>query len=150
MILGYFTVLTFHRKYPPSNPGTEGYDKLGKVRGIVDAIKSQFLGIYNPHKENSIDEAMVPFKGRSSLKQYMPKKPIKRGFKVCMRADAINGYVSDLSVYTGKTRDAPERDLGGNVVRTLTTNLVNKGYHIYFDNYFSSVSLLISLLKVGL
>ena len=69
----------------------------------------------------------------------MPKKPTKRGFKVWMRADAINGYVADLSVYTWKTRDAPERDLGGSVVRTLRKNLVNKGYHIYFDNYFSSV-----------
>ena len=29
---------------------------------------------------DSIDEAMVLFKGRSSIKQYMPLKPIKRGY----------------------------------------------------------------------
>ena len=62
-------------------PGTDGYDRLGKVRGIIDMIKSHFLAVYDAHKESSIDEAMIPFKGRSSMKQYMPKKPVKRGFK---------------------------------------------------------------------
>lgn len=32
--------------------------------------------------QNAVDEAIVPFKGQFSLKQYMPKKPVKRGFKV--------------------------------------------------------------------
>ena len=31
---------------------------------------------------------MVPFKGRSTLKQYMPKKPVRHGFKVWMLADS--------------------------------------------------------------
>lgn len=30
---------------------------------------------------------MIRFKGRSTLKQYMPNKPIKRGYKVWVRAD---------------------------------------------------------------
>ena len=67
-----------------------------------------------------------------------------------MRADAVNGYVSELSVYTGKTAGAPEKNLGGKVVMDLTENLRNKGYHVYIDNFFSSVSLMISLLKVGI
>ena len=46
------------------------------------------MNSYKPACENSIDEAMIPFKGRSSMKQYMPKKPIKRGFKIWVRADA--------------------------------------------------------------
>ena len=61
--------------------------------------------MYNPHRDISIDEAMIKFKGRSSMKQYMPKKPIKRGFKVWVRGDAINGYVSELEVYAGKTTE---------------------------------------------
>ena len=117
---------------------------------IVDMITSRFLAVYDPHKESSIDEAMIPFKGRSSMKQYMPKKPVKRGFKIWMRADAENAYVSELSVYTGKTEGAPEKNLGSKVVMKLTENLRNKGYHLYFDNVFSSVPLMISLLKVGI
>ena len=36
------------------------------------------------------------------MKQYMPKQPVKRGFKVWTRADAVNGYISEFYVYTGK------------------------------------------------
>jgi len=35
----------------------------------------------------SIAEAMILFKGRSSLHQYMPLKPTKRGYKVWVSAD---------------------------------------------------------------
>lgn len=56
------------------------FDKLHKVRPILDRLRLNFLKYYNPHRENSIDEAMVGFKGRSSLKQYMPMKLTKRGY----------------------------------------------------------------------
>ena len=55
------------------------FDRLWKVRPIIDRISDRFLHSYNPHMENAVDEAMIPFKGRSSLKQYIPKKPVKRG-----------------------------------------------------------------------
>lgn len=46
------------------------------------------------------------------MKQYMPLKPVKRGIKVWECADVSNGYVWNLSVYTGKERDAnPNKDL---------------------------------------
>ena len=37
------------------------------------------------------------------MKQYLPMKPVKRGLKVWMRAEAENGYESAFEVYTGKT-----------------------------------------------
>ena len=37
--------------------------------------------MYNPHREQSIDEAMVKYKGRVKFLQYMPMKPCKRGIK---------------------------------------------------------------------
>ena len=50
----------------------------------------------------SIDESMVKFKDRSSLKQYLPLKPIKRGIKIWQRCDARSGYAYDLNVDSGK------------------------------------------------
>ena len=53
-----------------------------------------------------MDEAIIPFKGRSPMKQYMPKKPIKRGFKVWTIADAHNGCVEGRSVSLYRRRMA--------------------------------------------
>ena len=37
---------------------------------------------YDPSQNISINESMVCFKGRSTIKQYLPMKPIKRSFKL--------------------------------------------------------------------
>ena len=129
--------------------GEEGYDRLGKVRPVIEAIRHSFLSSYSPHQQCAIDEAMVPFKGRSSLKQYLPKKPIKRGFKVWVRADSVSGYVCDLDVYTGKD-DTTTSHLGLKVVERLSRALVGGHFHLYFDNFFSSLPLFDSLLSDGL
>ena len=131
-----------------SAPGTPGYDRLGKVGTIITMLSDQFAAVYNPTRDISIDEAMVPFKGRSSLK-YLPKKPVRRGIKVWMRADSLTGYVSAFQVYVGKKDDTVERNLGANVIKCLTEELNNTYRHVYFDNYFSGVDLL-DLFRAGL
>ena len=87
---------------------TPGYDKLYKIRPVIDAVWD---------KSNvSVDEAMVKFKSRSTLKQYQPLKPIKRGFKVWYAADSTNGYVGNIVVFMGKSGDGPTTDLGYKLV----------------------------------
>jgi hypothetical protein len=128
------------------NRGEEGYDRLGKIRPVVNVINEGMLRSYNPHRENAIDEAMIRFKGRSSLKQYVPKKPIRRGIKSWVRADSHNGYICQFEIYTGKDGNNVTRNLGESVVTKLTRELVGGNYHAYFDNYFTSVPLLKNLL----
>ena len=67
----------------------------------------------------SFDEAMVAFKGRSSMKHYLPMKPVKRGFKIWVRADSHNGYICQFECYTGRKGDTTEVGLGGSVVTRL-------------------------------
>ena len=129
-------------------PGEPGYDRLCKVRHVLSLIEDRFSILYNPHRECSIDEAMVPYKGRSSLKQYMPKKPVRRGLKVWMRADGVTGYVSQYQVYVGKEVSS-ETGLGARVVKDLTSTLVGKYYHIFCDNFFTSVKLFHQLHRDG-
>ena len=66
---------------------------------------------------------MVGFKGRSSLKQYMPKIPTKCSFKVWCRYDSKNGYTSAFQIYTGKLVDATEKNLGSRVVKDLSKDI---------------------------
>lgn len=51
---------------------------------------------------------MIKFKERSSLKQYNPMKPIKRGYKLWSIADQ-KGYILNFSIYQGKN-EALERE----------------------------------------
>jgi len=84
------------------------FDKLYKVRPFIDALQKKFLKCYDPDDVMSADESMILFKDRSSLKQYMPKKPIRRGYKVSMLA-CKSAYVLKFEVYTGKKGDAVKK-----------------------------------------
>ena len=130
--------------------GTPGYDKLGKVRPVLEHMTERFKSVYNPGRDIAVDEAMVKFQGRSTLKQYMPKKPTKRGIKVWVLAESSTGYFSRLEVYTGKKANKKaEKGLGEKVVKSLTQDFHNRWHRCYFDNFFTSKSLLCELLEVG-
>ena len=124
-----------------SSDPTRTQDKLWKVRPIISAVVAACRTNYRPHREQAIDEAMVAFKGRSSMKQYLPMKPVKCGFKIWVRSDSHNGYVCELECYMGRKGDKTEVGLGGSVVTRLTRDLVGKSYHIFMDSFFSSVPL---------
>ena len=70
-----------------------GYDRLRKVRPLMEYLSTKFSSLYSPGEKLAVDEAMIRFQGRSTLKQYMPMKPIKRGIKVWVLADE-NGFFS--------------------------------------------------------
>lgn len=50
-------------------PGSPEYDRLRKVRPVFEMLAERIAAVYEPEKGINIDEAMIPFKGRSSLKQ---------------------------------------------------------------------------------
>ena len=86
------------------------------------------------------------------MKQYIPKKPIRRGFKVWVVADSENGYFWDVDVYVGRPSSGVSTDhgLGARVVLQLTQPFRNKNYRVYCDNFFSSPALFDELLQNGL
>ena len=51
--------------------GERGYDPLNKIHPLLSATSNSFARRYRPGRDLSIDEAMVAFKGRSFMKQYM-------------------------------------------------------------------------------
>ena len=97
----------------------------------------------------AIDEAIVLFKGRSSLKQYMPLKPIKRGSKCWCVCDSHNGFVLNMNVYQGAGEGGDEDGLGASVVMKLLQPLYNYNVEAYMDNFFFSISLSKRLAEKG-
>jgi len=77
------------------------FDRLYKLRPMLNILADAFEAAHEPSQQLSVDEAMVRYKGRSSMKQYMPKKPIKRGFKIWCLCDANGGYLQQFQIYTG-------------------------------------------------
>ncbi|XP_049861702.1 piggyBac transposable element-derived protein 4-like [Schistocerca gregaria] len=94
---------------------------------------------------------MIPFKGQSSLKQYMLLKPVKRGYKVWCLADSETGYVIKFDIYTGKSNDrCTENSLGECVVISLTQDLKHSNSIVAFGNFFTTVNLMQMLLNNGI
>ena len=62
--------------------GDDKFHKLYKIRPLIIHLSERFLSVFRLGKNQAVNESMVKFKGRSSLKQYMPKKnPSSVGIK---------------------------------------------------------------------
>ena len=118
------------------------YDPLFKVRSLINMLSQTFKRRYKPHRELSIDEAMIAFKGRHFMKQYLPAKPTKWGFKVWTLADSHNGYVSSFDMYIGRRKNPGQFGLGYDVVMGLAQPYLYLKHHLYFDNFFTSLKLI--------
>jgi len=85
---------------PTTWPNTMTPDKLFKTPPFAEAVQNNCRKI--PYEESfSVDEQMIPYKERHSLKQYLPKKPHRWGFKLFVRA-GISGICYDFELYIGK------------------------------------------------
>lgn len=135
-----------------SDPALEGRSgKLRKVSEFTDAIKQKCKELYQPYQNVSIDERIVKSKHRSGIRQYIKNKPVKFGLKLWVLADSKNGYTYDFDVYAGKDGKEMTREhgLGYSVVMKLMSPLMNQGYHLYTDNFYTSVTLYSNLFVNG-
>ncbi|XP_065645471.1 piggyBac transposable element-derived protein 3-like [Hydra vulgaris] len=131
-----------------NNEATCG-DKLHKVRPLITKLVERLKNI--PIEENlAVDEQIIPFKGRSSLKQYNPKKPHKWGYKVFVLS-GVSGFSYNFELFTGKSdnvcvENEPDIGASGNVVIRLARTIpCNCNYKLYVDNWFNSIPLQIYL-----
>ena len=130
-------------------PGSDNFDRLFKIRPLLSHLQQKYNAIPMDQMV-CIDEQMIPFKGSSSLKQYVPSKPHKYGYKVFVLCDS-KGIIYDFQIYTGKIsspKNFPDLGASSNIVLTLSTVIPqNKNYLLYFDNWFTSYPLVCELAK---
>ncbi|GBP72669.1 PiggyBac transposable element-derived protein 3 [Eumeta japonica] len=134
--------------------GTDGHDKLFKIRPVLDEIRERLLLV--PKEEFlAVDEQIIPTKCRHEIKQYNPAKPHKWGFKNQVLS-GVSGFSYDFDIFAGEQSDsfpsdAPNLGVSSNVVTRLTsTVLKHQNYKICFDNWFSSPNLQVYLFQNGL
>lgn len=131
------------------------HDKLHKLRPIIEHLNSRFSSV-TIDQRLSIDEQMCATKVGHFLKQYMPNKPHKWGFKLFVLCSLL-GYAYKFIIYSGKKKEEEtipeEPELG--VVASTVLELVkvvprNRNHIVYFDNYYTSIPLMHYLATQGI
>eukprot|EP00745_Piridium_sociabile_P033917 TRINITY_DN58298_c0_g2_i4.p1 TRINITY_DN58298_c0_g2~~TRINITY_DN58298_c0_g2_i4.p1 ORF type:complete len:699 (+),score=112.90 TRINITY_DN58298_c0_g2_i4:68-2164(+) len=128
--------------------GEEGFDPWHKVRPVLDHMNRACKQYYVPSREISIDESMIGMKNRCCYIQYMPNKRHARfGIKKFQLCD-----VCHVELYGGKDFDVrhEEGQAHAVVMRLMQAcTLLNRGYHLYTDNFYTKPMLADTLFQQG-
>lgn len=131
-------------------PG-DGYTR--KFKPVLDVLSQTFFMNYCPAQELSVDEAMVKYTGHVKGKVYMPKKPIKEGFKIWCCCCSCCGYLCTFQMYEGRPTDpmsgevVREKGMVLRVVSDLLAPFSGCNHVVYCDSFFSSGPLVEALAK---
>lgn len=124
-------------------------DKLAKVRPYLNILNKNFMQFDVFATNLSIDEQMIPYFGKHSSKMFIKGKPVRFGYKVWCLCSS-NGYLFQCDIYTGKSNEKGDLGLGGDVIMKLLKVVENAHNHVvYFDNFFTSHSLMSELSRMG-
>jgi hypothetical protein len=122
-------------------------DPRPHIASLAATLNASFAAHYHPSQPLALDEAMAAYKGRSPIKQYIPSKPHKWGYKIyCLSSD---DYLLHFEVYAG----AEERSADGatfDTVMRMTRGYEDKGHVLYIDNWFTSPAVLDALKQRGI
>ena len=116
--------------------------KLQKVQAIVQHFSQQFQEYYVLEQQVSIDESLIGFEGRGPAIQCMPSKHHHRfGFKLFYLCENSTGYTYSFSIYEGINKNCSEHGLSHDICVELMQPLLDMGYHLYTDNWYTAVPL---------
>lgn len=155
--------------------GEPGHDKLHRVRPLIKHFNERF-GSVPMRQRLCVDEQMCATKmGGNPTRQYMPAKPHKWGTKLFVLCDStrfiylftymfflyfnklyIFRFSYTFEIYTGAgdnviIENVPDLGASSNVVTRLSAKIPDNANHIlYFDNFYTSLGLLIYLRSRGI
>jgi len=113
---------------------------LFKIWPMYEYFVQKFRSVYSPKQELSLDEAMIPWRGRLKFRTYNSGKTTKYGVLMRMVCESLSGYICNMEVYS-----AEGKKLEDAVLSLLDRNL-GHNHHIYQDTFYNSVRLAQTLL----
>ncbi|CAJ0961123.1 unnamed protein product, partial [Ranitomeya imitator] len=78
------------------------FDRLFKIRPVIEHFSNKFTEVYIPQREICVDESLIHFKGRLQFRQYLPSKRARYGIKLYKICESTSGYTLSFRVYQGK------------------------------------------------
>ena len=123
-------------------------DKLAAIRYNLDEFVQNCKNTYCLTEFLTIDETLVPFRGRCSFIQCIPKKPSKYGVKIFAFCDAKTYFTGNLEVYCGKQPTGPHKvsNSPADKVERLMSHLKGTRRNLTTNNWYTSYTLAMSLL----
>lgn len=145
-LLAFFHIVD-NSRLPKANEN--GYDPTQKFQPLVDHCNRMFIQHYTAHQQLSIDESLIGTKSKTSLTQYLPNKHHSRwGIKLWVMCDSVSKYCLSFFCYKGKKSNDNREELKKyGLAFLVVTNLLKacnylkKGYHVFADNFFTSIPL---------
>jgi len=126
-------------------------DKAAPIRDIWNFLNENLRDNYDPHENITIDEPLLPYRGRTKFTQYIPSKPAKYGIKVWWACDSKTKYPLQGKLYCGRSEgEEREVDQGENVMIQLSNRYANSGRTIIADNLFVTLNGSKRLASIGL
>ncbi|KAF4514013.1 UNVERIFIED_CONTAM: hypothetical protein B566_EDAN018641, partial [Ephemera danica] len=125
-------------------------DKFAPIREVWETVNSLFGRYFIPGDNITVDEQLLPYRGRCGFRQYMPSKPDKYGIKFWIATCSTTYYPLNTIPYLGREGNQRAVGLGSQVVLSLTEPYYNTGRNITCDNYFTSYALAMELQGKGL
>ena len=115
-------------------------DKFAPIRELWTIFVRQLPKYFKPADSTTVDEQLLPFRGRCIFRQYMPQKPAKYGLKFFLLCCSGTSYVMNILPYLGKrsSTDPPERNLGMKIVQELAEPIEGTGRNITTDNFLQA------------
>ena len=139
-----FLHLSDNQAYIPR--GRPGYQPLAKLGIVYQNIVQRFGEVWSPGEHLCIDEAMIPFRGKTHMRVYAPDKPCKYGLRCYVLCDADNAYCCQFKLYTGKTTAVPSvHGRTYDLVMSLIAPYLDCGRKLTVDNYYTSPQLFMDL-----
>ena len=74
----------------------------------MDFFLERFQIIHKPNQQISLDEAMIPWRGRLRIRTYNLGKLIKYGLLVRMVTESTSGHILNLEIYAGEGKKLQE------------------------------------------
>lgn len=123
--------------------GDDSRDPMPHVRELAAQLNASFQQHFQPSHFLCIDEAMAAFKGRAAIKQYIPSKPHKWGYKIfCLCSE---NYLLRFEIHEGAAEQKSEHGATYDLCLRLTDGYGGKDRILFTDQYFTSPSLMRAL-----
>jgi len=90
--------------FSDSSQQTQDSGRLFKIWPVYKYFAQKFRSVYSPKQEVSLDESMIPWRGRLKFRTYNPGKITKYGVLVRMVCEAVSGYIGNMEIYSAERK----------------------------------------------